>query len=223
MIKKINKPIKAVIFDMDGVLANTIPVHLKSWQKIFRDYFKTRLTKKYFFKYLNARQGPDTISLVTGLKIPYAERVKISEIKDVYSQKFLKNIQPTPGLINLLKFLKKNKIKAGVATSAQPGMMRFLLKKLKIKKYFKYLVSAKEIKKGKPNPDCYLRVAKKLKVKPQEAIIVEDAPLGLLAGKRGKFLKTIGITTTQPAKDLKAADLIITDFYDKKLYKLLKP
>lgn len=217
------KPIKAVIFDMDGVLADTIPVHLKSWQKIFRDYYKIRLTKKYFFKYLNARQGPDTISLVTGLNIPYSQRVKISEKKDEYSKKFLQHIKPTPGLINLLKFLQKNKIKAGVATSAQPAMMHFLLNKLRIKKYFQYIVTAKDIKKGKPDPDCYLRVAKNLKVQSQQAIIIEDAPLGLLAGKRGKFFKTIGITNTQPAKDLKLADLIINDFNNKKLYQLLKP
>jgi len=102
-------------------------------------------------------------------------------------------------------------------------MMHFLLKKLKIKKYFHYFISARDIQHGKPHPDCYLRMAKKLKVKPQEAIIIEDAPLGLLAGQRGKFLKTIGITTTQPGKDLKIADLIINNFHDQKLYQLLKP
>lgn len=222
-MQRINlKPIKAVIFDMDGVLADTIPVHLKSWQKIFWDYYKIRLTKKYFFKYLNARQGPDTISLVTGLNIPYSQRVRISEKKDQYSKKHLQKIKPTKGLVNFLRFLKKHNIKAGVATSAQPGMMHFLLNKLKIKKYFQYIVTAKDIKKGKPDPDCYLRVAKKLKVQPADSIIIEDAPLGLLAGKKGKFNKIIGITNTQPAKDLKIADLIINDFYNQKLFKLFK-
>lgn len=204
---------------MDGVVADTIPAHLKSWQKIFKEKFNVRLTKKYFFKYLNARQGPDTISMVTGLKIPYRERVRLTQIKDNYSRKFLQNIKPTQGLIDYLKFLQKKKIKAGIATSAQPAMMNFLLKKLKIKRYFTYIVTAKEIKHGKPHPDCYLRTARGLRVKPKEALVIEDAPLGIRAIKAGGFNKAAAITNTQPASDLQQADLIIHDFKDKKLYK----
>ncbi|MFA6027422.1 MAG: HAD family phosphatase [Patescibacteria group bacterium] len=206
------KKIKAVIFDMDGVVADTIPAHLKSWQQLFKEKFNVRLTKKYFFEYLNARQGPDTITRVTGLNIPYSERVRLTEIKDKYSKKFLRNIKPTPGLTDFLKFLKKNKIKTAIATSAQPHMMSFLLNKLKIKKYFDRIVTAKDIRHGKPHPDCYLLAAKKIKVRPQEAIVIEDAPLGINAAKAGKFYKAIGITNTQPASDLKHADLIIKNF-----------
>ena len=210
--------IKAVIFDMDGVVAKTILPHLNAWQYIFWHKFKIRLTKKYFFKYLNARQGPDIIAMVTGQNIPYVERVKITQEKDKYGRKLLQNIKPTTGLIDFLKFLKKNKIKIGLATSAQEDMKKFLLQKLKIKKYFQAIVTAKEIKHGKPHPDCYLRAARKLKVKPSAAIVIEDAPLGIQAAKAGKFFKVVGITTSQPAKDLKQADLIIRNFLDSRLY-----
>lgn len=203
---------------MDGVVAPTILPHLKAWQYIFWQKFKIRLTKKYFFQYLNARQGPDTISMVTGQNIPYAQRVKITQEKDKYGMKLLQHIKPTPGLIKFLKFLKKNKIKIAIATSAQEDMKNFLLKKLKIKKYFQAVVTAKEIKHGKPHPDCYLKAAKKLKVKPGETIIIEDAPLGIQAAKAGKFFKVVGITSSQPAKDLQAADLIIKNFLDPRLY-----
>lgn len=218
----VNSMIKAIIFDMDGVVAKTIPAHLQAWQIIFWQKFRIRLTKQYFFKYLNARQGPITISIVTGKNIPFAERVRITQKKDRLSKKLLQNIKPTLGLINFLKFLKKNKIKIGMATSAQPEMMKFLMRELKIKKYFDYIVTAKEIKHSKPHPECYLKTAKHLKVKPQEAIIIEDAPLGIQAAKAGKFLKAIAITNSQPAKDFKTADLIIKNFSDPRLSKIFK-
>ncbi|MFH0818762.1 MAG: beta-phosphoglucomutase family hydrolase [Patescibacteria group bacterium] len=216
--------IKAVIFDMDGVIADSIPVHLKAWQRVYKEKFNIILTPKFFFKHLNGRQGPDSIMIVTKQNIPFSERLKITQLKDQYSHQILKrSLKPMAGLIHFLKWLKKNKIKTAIATSAQPKTKDLFIKKLKLKKYFDFVIDASSIKHGKPHPDCFLQAVRGLKVLPSQAVVIEDALLGIKAGKAGKFNQVVGITSSQPERELYEANVIIKDFNDKKLFNLIKP
>ena len=215
--------IKAVILDMDGVVAETIPAHFFAWKKMLKEQFGYDLTKKYFFNKLNARQGPDIIKITTKQNISHKKRLEFTKLKDEYARELLKNIKPTPGLVSFLKFLKQNKIKIGLATSGQEENMKFFLTRTKTLKYFDVILTAKDIDRGKPHPQAFLKAAKKLKVKPSQAIVVEDALLGIKAIKAGKFYKAIGITTSHTKKQLKQADLVINNFKDKNLYNLIKP
>ncbi|MBU0732147.1 HAD family phosphatase [Patescibacteria group bacterium] len=213
-----NQPkIKAVIFDMDGVLADNIPFHFLAWQKTLKDEYGIHLTKKFFFKYLNARRGYELIRVVIGKVVSPKKGRSIIQKKDEHYRKIYTNKKPVDGLVGFLKYLKKKKIKIALATSAHKGNADFILDGFKIKKYFDVVVTAEKIKKSKPDPEIFLLAANKLKTKPANCLVVEDAPLGVRSGKKAG-MRVAGMLTQHTKKDLAQADLYISNYNQKKLY-----
>jgi len=112
--------------------------------------------------------------------------------------------------MNLIKDLKSESFKLAVGSSGPPENVELLLTTLKIKKYFDIVITAAEVKKGKPEPDVFLIIAKNLKINPKNCIVVEDAPVGLEAAKRAGMM-SIALTTTHKKEELLGAQLIIND------------
>ena len=212
--------IEAVIFDMDGVLADNIPYHFLAWQKTLKEEYGIHLTKKFFLKYLNARRGYELIRVVIGKMVSPKKGRSIIQKKDEYYRKIYTNKKPVDGLVVFLKYLKKKNIKIALATSAHKGNTDFILDGFKIRKYFDAVVTAEKVKKSKPDPEIFLLAARKLKKRPQNCVIVEDAPLGVRAGKKAG-MTVIGMLTQHTKKDLARADLYISNYKQKKLYSFI--
>ena len=201
------KKYKAVLFDMDGVIIDSMPYHFISWFETLKEYNitispfdiyekegeKCEVCVKRFFKRDKIKCDAKIIA-------------EVLKLRDKLYKKYFKvhlfaNIEQL-----LIKLKNKGFLLAIVTGSTRQKVVSMLPKKILSK--FNVIVSADMIKKGKPYPDSYLTAAKKLRVKPKECIVVENAPYGIKAAKSAKMF-CIAVTTSLPKQYLlKKADII---------------
>lgn len=199
------------IFDMDGVIVDNIPYHKKAWASFMQKYgFK--YSDKFFDTHINGQTNEEILTRLFGKKITLPEIKKyINEKETIYRKIYEPHIEPLPGLLDLLKKLKRENYKIALATSGPEENVNFVLKKTKTKKYFAVIVDAKDIKNGKPHPEIFLKVAKKLRTDPIDCIVFEDSILGVKAAKNAG-MKVIGILTSYSTKQLHLANKFTKNF-----------
>ncbi len=198
---------KAVIWDMDGVIADTGPYHFKAWQEVFQKR-GVNFTEDNFQR--NFGQRNDTIIRnVLGEQISQDEIDAITGEKETdFRQRVRQNIKPLPGAIKLLKSLSQHGFKIALASSAPMENIQLVTQGLGINNYFHSIVSGRDVTEGKPSPQGFLLAAKKLGIAPQNCIIIEDAVAGVTAAKRAG-MRCIAVTNTHPRESLTGADLVI--------------
>lgn len=198
---------KAVIWDMDGVIADTAPYHFKAWQEVFQKRGMS-FTEEDFRR--NFGQRNDTIIrnvLGEGLSPSQIDTIA-GEKEENFRQRVRQHIKPLPGAIKLLKSLREHGFKMALASSAPIENIRLVTQGLDINNCFHAIVSGREVKEGKPSPQGFLLAAKKLRVAPENCIVVEDAVAGVTAAKRAGMC-CLAVTNTHPKTSLMEADLIV--------------
>lgn len=177
-------PLKSVLFDMDGVLFDSMPYHADAWHKIMARR-GCNLSREEAYMH-EGRTGAATINMV--YQRERGHNATEEEIKRIYAEKseeFNKNpgIHRMPGAWEVLVQIKQDGLFSMVVTgSGQTSLLERL--KINFPGIFKpeLMVTAFDVKYGKPNPEPYLMALKKGDLKPNEAIVVENAPLGVEAG-----------------------------------------
>jgi len=198
---------KAIIWDMDGVIADTAPCHLKAWQQVFQKR-GVKFTEEDF-KHNFGQRNDTIIRNVRGQDTSQSEIEAISREKENSFRNMVRQkIKPLPGVINLIKLLAEHKFKMALASSAPIENIRLLITGLDINSYFQAIISGKEVTEGKPNPQGFLLAAQRLGVKPENCIVVEDAVAGVTAAKRAGMC-CLAVTNTHPRRSLSEADLIV--------------
>jgi beta-phosphoglucomutase family hydrolase len=215
---------KAIIWDMDGVIVDTAPYHLKAWQEVFQKR-GVAFTKEDFRR--NFGQRNDTIILNT-----LGELTLQSEIDAIGREKERKfrnavrqNIKPLPGAIELIKSLAPHGFKLALASSAPIENIKLLTKGLGIDKCFYAIISGGDVTEGKPSPQGFLLAAQRLGVEPKNCIVTEDAIAGITAAKRAGMY-CLAVTNTHPRPSLTEADLVVDTLEavnTNDLEQLLKP
>lgn len=200
--------LKGAIFDLDGVIVNTVPLHFKAWQKMFEEYGHPFTFADYLAKV-------DGIPRVAGAKAILTE-LNDREIEEAAGKKqdyFRELLNSEPILIfessvALIKEMRQRAIKLAVASSSKNAA--FILEKINLLHYFDANVSGGDLKKGKPDPEIFLTAARKIGLSPSECIVFEDAKLGIEAAVRGEFA-CIGINRHNNEEALCGADKIVKD------------
>jgi beta-phosphoglucomutase family hydrolase len=178
------KKVKAVIFDMDGVLVDSEPLHIQTEKRMFRK-MGLDISDEEHAGYMGTATDVMWKQIISKRNLP----LDIAEITDrtireglpfFYS---LEKIDPMPGLIDLLEKLKEKNIPMAVASSSDPETIRVILEKSGLEKYFHYAVSSSEAGKSKPEPDVFLHTAQLLGVKPENCVVFEDSKNGIKAAK----------------------------------------
>ena len=213
---------KAVLFDMDGVLYDSMPNHAIAWQQSMTQ-FGIQMTADDAYATEGAR-GVDTIREMVkrqqGRDIDEAEAQRMYDLK---SQIFhsLPEAPIMPGILDLMQQIQADGIQMGVVTgSGQRPLIRRIISDFKAFVDEAHITTAYDVKHGKPNPDPYLVGLKKAgELKPYEAIVVENAPLGVRAGVAARIFTVAVNTGPLPAQILldANADLLfpkMTDFSD---------
>lgn len=202
--------IKAVIFDMDGLMVNTEPIQSKGFELLLREYGKKPIHHSNGLVHSVGKTGS-----CAELKIQYHINEDLDILKQKrqqYYQKVLRteDIKPMPGLFQLLKLLKQNNFKIAVGTLSFLEDINVIFTKLKILSYFDVFVTCEDVENGKPAPDVYLKVAERLNFKPIEFIVLEDSESGVSAGKSAG-MKVIAVPNKYTKDhDFSKADLIVS-------------
>jgi len=216
--KNEEKKIAAVIWDMDGVIADTGNYHFQAWRYTFHKK-SVVFTEEAFIKRFGQRN--DTIirsTLGDGMAAAEVEAVANEKEAD-YRRRVAQNITALPGVRQMLELLRENGILSAIASSAPIENILLILGGLDMEKYFQVIVSGREVVEGKPHPQVYLMAAQKLGLTPQRCIVFEDAVAGVAGAKRAR-MKCLAVTNTHPRASLKEADLIVDSLETVNISKL---
>lgn len=198
--------LEAVLWDMDGVIADTADYHYGAWREVLKEH-GVEFSKADFMQLFGQRH--DTIIKFNLGKLPPKEVQQISEKKQaIYRRNVAKNIVPLPGAVELIKSLNRHGIKTAIASSAVPDNIDVIIQGLGIEKNFQAIVPGTEVAEGKPSPQIFQLAAKKLDVEPGNCVVIEDAIAGVMAAKQAG-MKCVAVTNSHPAKKLENADLIV--------------
>ena len=199
--------IKAVIWDMDGVIVDTAPYHFNSWQEAFQKK-GVKYTEEDFRR--NFGQRNDTIIRnILGEDISQNEMDAISEEKEGdVRDKMRQNIKPLPGVIELMKSLIEHGFKTALVSSSPTENIKLLTEGLGINNWFQSIISGGDVTKGKPSPQGFLLATQRLGVEPKNCVVIEDAVAGVTAAKRAG-MRCLAVTNTHPRTSLAEADLVV--------------
>jgi HAD superfamily hydrolase (TIGR01509 family) len=172
--------IKAVIFDMDGLIADTESIESKALEKILREYGKTPHYQKNGLIHRIGLAGNETwIDIKNKYGITEDIDVLRTRKREIFETLIKEGFQSFDGLYELLDELKKNNFKLAVASNRFINHIYLILEELNIKEYFDTIIGPSETRKHKPHPDIYLETAKQLTIKPQECLALEDTEHGI--------------------------------------------
>ena len=210
-----NRMLQAVIFDMDGTLVDSEPVHKLIETELFADLgievseeehaSYTGTTLRSFWRSIKEQHGiADSVDdLVARNKQKYFEYLRMS-----------KGLAPTPGVIDLLNRFQLEGIPLAIATSASREVMDNILKTFELEKYFPVRKCADDILHSKPDPEIFLKAAEGLNVGPHRCVVFEDAVRGVQAAKSAG-MKCVGYTNGgKNTQNLEGADMLVEHFED---------
>jgi len=201
--------VRAVLFDYDGVLVNSMPFHVKAWQSVFSDFEITIKPEEVLL-----REGARSNELALEIFADRGVEISELELKELIDKKqklyrkiteakiengtelFLKSLKQRGKLIGLVT----GTVRLNVEHSHSPEFIEL----------FDTITTADDIKKGKPNPECYLNAARELSVSPDNCLAVENAPLGIQAAKNAG-MQVAALMTTLEKEELPHADFYAND------------
>lgn len=204
---------EAVIFDMDGVLVNSEPFYVEVEQTNFRQ-LGLEISEEEHQTY----QGTATdrmwhlIKERHGIEHPVDELVKMTNSLVTPYFNSLENMEPMPGVKNLIEKLKEKGVPLALASSSYADVIEIILQKTGLKNYFDVVVSSQVVGASKPEPDIFLFTAKKLGISPEKCVVIEDSTNGIKAAKAAGMYCIAYAGPGSELQDQNQADLIIEDF-----------
>jgi beta-phosphoglucomutase family hydrolase len=204
---------KAVIFDMDGVIVDTNPHHRLAWRQYYQRYGKT-LSDEDFLRHVSGKHNTDIIAhLFAGQTLTADEVLQLGNEKEaLFRELYRPHLVPVAGLTAFLKALKTAGILTAVATSAPVENLDFVIDALKLRPYFDALLNESMVSRPKPDPEIYQQAMAKLGVEPGESVVFEDSMTGIQAA-RASGATVVGVATTQTPDELRPwVDEVIRDF-----------
>jgi beta-phosphoglucomutase len=202
----------ALIFDLDGVIVDSMPLHTEAWQQYLDSAginsagVEARMHGRRNDEIVRDFFGPD-LSVDTVFEHGAAKERLFRELMGAGLQRNL-----VPGIAEFLK--RAACAPVALATNAEPANVEFVLDGAGLRDYFRVIVDGTQVAHAKPAPDVYLRAAEKLEVAPRNCIVFEDSPVGI-ASARAAGARVVGVLTH--ASELDHVDFAIRDFLEPEL------
>ena len=203
---------KAVIFDMDGVLIDSEPLHQKVGYKMMHD-LAIPLDEGNFLRFT----GTTVISMWKTLAQEYELSQSPEELTSLYNKQFTDRLAGSDevslfkGVRDVLENLNRKGVPVAVASSSNREVIESVLNHFGIIDHFRIIVSGSDIRHSKPDPEIFLKVAQVLGLNPSECIVIEDSSNGVMAAKRaGMFC--VGFKSKGNHQDITNASVIVNSF-----------
>lgn len=203
--------IKAVIFDLDGVLVTTDSLHYKAWKRLGEEIGITDFTKEDNVRQrgISRMASLEILLEKTDVKYTDAEKEELAERKNNYYKQSLGGLTKKdvlPGAKEVLEFLREHGIKTAVGSASKNAPM--ILEKTGLLPLLDAVACGLDVTKSKPDPEVFLKAAEKLSVPPKDCMVFEDADAGIEAAKRGgMFAFAVGAARSNKSADLSANSL----------------
>ena len=206
--------IKAVIFDLDGVIVSTDDYHYRAWKTMADGeeiYFDREINER--LRGVSRMESLEIILEKADKAYTNEEKNEMAEKKNSLYRELLEELSPMdilPGVRRVLETLKVNNINIAIGSSSKNTPM--ILKKIGLNDYFDAVADGNEIKNSKPDPEVFLLAAQKLGINPEECLVVEDADAGVEAAIAGNMkVLAVGYASSNNKANYKFKDLSLVD------------
>ena len=207
---------KAIIFDMDGLMIDSERLYRQAQHDIARQFDKI-MTEEIRMKMMGRKPIESLRLFVKELDIPMDPAELLEKRNDVMREKLKNDLVPMPGLTHIIDTFH-GKLKLAVCTGAQEEFLDIVVDQLGIRDKFAVLQNSDDIENGKPHPEIYLKTCQRLGLPPGECIVLEDALNGVLAGKRAGCYVIAVPTEYTKDQDFEAADFIADSLFDAAIH-----
>lgn len=201
--------VKAVIFDLDGVLVDTAIYHFQAWHRLAEDLgYSFSIVDNEQLKGVSRIESLELILKWAGVEKSEAEKADLLVLKNQWYLELIEQLSPDhllSGSLELLKKLQEKGIKIGLGSASKNAMG--ILEKTGIIPYFDALIDGNVVQLSKPNPQVFLKGAEVLEIAPAHCLVLEDAQAGIDAA-RAAGMQVIGVGLEE---HLKGADLVVAD------------
>lgn len=210
--------IKAIIFDLDGVIVDTAHYHYLAWKRLAKELgFDLTLEQNELLKGVSRMRSLEIILDLGGIELSEAEKERIANKKNGWFVEYVNEMKPEeifPGVKELLKSIRSKGLKVGLASSSKNA--HAVINLLNIENEFDAIVDGTMIIHSKPDPEIFLLAASKLGVVPAECVVFEDAEAGVEAALAAG-MKCVGVGSPE---QLGKANLVVAKTADFKLQTL---
>jgi beta-phosphoglucomutase len=209
-LKQAKQQISAVIFDMDGVLADTIDLHYQSWQRV-ADEWHIPFSKEDYAQILGMKREESVDYLLRNTLVDSSTRSKMLLLKNVYYLELVETLNPDkllPGVKELLAELQAAQMRIALGSSSKNAEL--VLQKLGIENLFEVIADGNSVPNSKPSPEVFQKAAELLGLPTAECLVIEDAAAGVEAAKAAG-MTVLGVG---PVDRLNGADLVLDSLAD---------
>lgn len=217
-----HRPPDLVIFDMDGVLIDSNPFHLRIW-KAFLAQHRIAFNPETLGAQIFGQRDDKALRMFFGADLADDQAARWSEeLEHNFREAFRAHAKPLPGVAELIRECQARAIPMAVASSAMKKNVDFVVDALELKSYFQAIVSGDEVSHPKPDPEIYLAAASHLGVEPSRCVAFEDSPIGIEAVVRAG-MKCVAIASTFAMENLRketCAHLVVRTFEDLNVERL---
>ena len=196
---------KGVLFDLDGVIADTSVYHFQAWRKLIKKHFNRELPDELEKQTKGVSRTDSLNAILKFLNISVSQEKfndMTSEKNDIF-RNLLASLTPAnilPGISELISSLKKNNVKLSLASASLNGP--FILEKLQLTDAFDAIADPSKVAAGKPAPDIFIAAAEGINLKPQDCVGIEDSIAGITAINKSGAL-SVGVGSKTDLKDAK--------------------
>lgn len=203
-------PIKGILFDLDGVIVDTLHYHYLAWKHMFGKRGGKEVSEHSILLHegRNSREILPLLMEETGVFIPEEERERFIEEKRAYYRSIVE-VGHYEGAFEVIDALRRRGFKVALVTACALKNMRHSLNDDQ-QAHFDFIITGDEVPRAKPFPDPYLTAAHQLRLHPEECVVVENAPLGIESAKNAGMY-CVAIETTLGKEYLGMADLIVKE------------
>jgi beta-phosphoglucomutase family hydrolase len=199
---------RGAIFDWDGVIINSAAQHELSWERLAKECSKA-LPENHFKRGFGMKNEVIIPELLGWTTVPTEVRLLSLRKEAIYREVVREQgMTALPGVEAWLRRLREAGIPCVLASSTHRENITTTLEVLTLKDYFTDIVSAEDVKRGKPDPEVFLTAAEKIGVEPKNGVVFEDALVGIAAAKAAG-MRVVAVATTEPKDKLAHADWVV--------------